>query len=255
MSRLRVVGWDLEWVKLTRFRRFAYTKLFSLWFPEVDPDNPRALGWGKRFSQRDVALLLVLLLSTAVLTFNLSILIWALAKFGLRQNFSDIVGPHDGKTCKQVKLYNKLLHLGIDVLSTALLGASNYCADKISVGDNPGSSLLWNTTHWDTGTDWGLKNDWMCSAWAKPGERSKNSCTHKFLAPYTDTWTLNWITWVGYGQINQTYWSKVDYCLPLGDPASMYDRCTLRISSVILGLSESAQSVKMRVHCIYWTPA
>lgn len=108
--------------------RFASVALLRPWFPDVDPDIVR---WNKRFSDRDVALLLMQFLSTAVLGFNLSITFYFVIKFGAKENISDILGGESGGDCESVKVWNRWLHFGINALSTLLLGASNYCTQLL----------------------------------------------------------------------------------------------------------------------------
>jgi hypothetical protein len=98
------------------------------WFPDVNPDFARR---NKRFFDRDVALFSIQLLSVLVLGFNLSVTIYALAKFGARDNISDILGAESGGNCALVKVWNRWFHFGINALSTILLGASNYCAQLL----------------------------------------------------------------------------------------------------------------------------
>lgn len=101
--------------------------------PEIDPEDPRARTWLRRLSNRDVALLLIQLVSVVVFAFNFSVTVWTMAKMdGYRSNFVDILGPGNGGTCATVRAYNRWLHLVINALSTVLLGASNYCAQLLA---------------------------------------------------------------------------------------------------------------------------
>jgi hypothetical protein len=59
---------------------------------------------------------------TAVLLFNSSITAWATVTFGL----SGGIGTIHRNTCDIIKHTGLWLHIGINVLSTMLLGASNY---------------------------------------------------------------------------------------------------------------------------------
>ena len=45
--------------------------------------------------------------------------------------FVDIFTPGGRWTCDDVRVYNRWLHFLINVLSTLLLGASNYCAQLL----------------------------------------------------------------------------------------------------------------------------
>lgn len=70
-------------------------------------------------------------MSWIIFLFNFSVTVWAMAKTdGGRSNFVDIYGP-ELKTCARLRVDNTLFHLWINVLSTMLLGASNYCAQLL----------------------------------------------------------------------------------------------------------------------------
>lgn len=100
---------------------------FSPWFPEIDPEDSRALTWSKRLSQRGTALLIQMAIATTVLIFNVSLTTYALRKYNVLDSFGDI---YQGD-CNLVKRYNVLIHLGINVASTLLLSSSNYCAQLL----------------------------------------------------------------------------------------------------------------------------
>ena len=110
-----------------RYNRYGKIDSFSPWFPETDPTNPRALTWIKKLSHRETALFIQIVISTAVLMFNISMTIYAAAKYGISNGFGDI---YQGD-CSLVGRYNTLVHLGINVVSTLLLGSSNYCAQLL----------------------------------------------------------------------------------------------------------------------------
>lgn len=66
-----------------------------------------------------------------VLVFNLSITAYAFVKFGVEENINDILSAESGGDCALIKSWNRWLHFAINVLSTILLGASNYCAQLL----------------------------------------------------------------------------------------------------------------------------
>ncbi|KAG9192906.1 hypothetical protein G6011_11640 [Alternaria panax] len=101
----------------------------SQWLPEIIPSTDAR--WYKRLSDRDVGLLLIQGLSVLVLAFNIAITVWVTVKHGIEENISDVLGAGDGEDCTRVKNWNRWLHVGINVLSTLLLGASNYCAQLL----------------------------------------------------------------------------------------------------------------------------
>lgn len=110
--------------------RFGTRPLFRPWFPEVEPDDPRSKGWLRKLSDRDVALLVLLGVSTSVFIFNALVAARALHEYGFSSNINNLLG-NDDTTCDQVKEYNKWLHFAINALSTTLLGSSNYCAQLL----------------------------------------------------------------------------------------------------------------------------
>ena len=109
----------------------SYGKIesFSPWFPETDPKNPQARTWIKKLSHRGTSLLIQILISITVLVFNIFMMIYAAVKYGISHDFGDL---HQGD-CKLVARYNIMIHLDINIVSTLLLGVSNYCAQLLMI--------------------------------------------------------------------------------------------------------------------------
>lgn len=63
-----------------------------------------------------------------VLLFNITITAWASMKYGLHSGVGTI---HQG-TCSSIKKTGLFVHMAINVVSTLLLGASNYCMQCLS---------------------------------------------------------------------------------------------------------------------------
>lgn len=61
--------------------------------------------------------------SMFVLAFSLGFILWAVQRHQLQSNRGTL---HEG-ACDRVKVISIVLHLVINILSTILLGASNYC--------------------------------------------------------------------------------------------------------------------------------
>ena len=110
-----------------RCRSYGQIESFSPWFPETDPTDPRALTWTRKLSRRGTSLFIQIFISTTVLIFNISAMIYAGEKYGVSNGFGDI---YQGD-CNLVARYNTMVHLGINIVSTLLLGASNYCAQLL----------------------------------------------------------------------------------------------------------------------------
>ncbi|KAE8419468.1 hypothetical protein BDV36DRAFT_294303 [Aspergillus pseudocaelatus] len=66
--------------------------------------------------------------SIIVLAFNLGFVIWAAAHHKVKENRGTL---HDGN-CEKVQHMSTGLHFAINILSTSLLGASNYCMQCLS---------------------------------------------------------------------------------------------------------------------------
>lgn len=108
--------------------RFALINNFKPWFPKVEPKSVLKQSYLKRLSDRDVALLIHQIIAFVVFLFNFVFASFAIHDHGFRSNGGDLLGPDGTTTCEDVKLYNKVLHLAINTMSTILLGSSNYCA-------------------------------------------------------------------------------------------------------------------------------
>ena len=109
------------------YSNYGKIESFSPWFPETDPKNPQARTWIKKLSHRGTSLFIQILISTTVLVFNISVMIYAVVKYGISHGFGDL---YQGD-CKLVARYNIVVHLSINIVSTLLLGASNYCAQLL----------------------------------------------------------------------------------------------------------------------------
>ena len=109
------------------YSRYGKIESSSPRFPQADPENLQARTWIKKLSRRGTALFIQILISTAVLVLNTSVIIYAAAKNGISNDFGDIYRGH----CNLVAKYNILIHIGINIVSTMLLSASNYCAQLL----------------------------------------------------------------------------------------------------------------------------
>ncbi|KUJ17807.1 uncharacterized protein LY89DRAFT_733629 [Mollisia scopiformis] len=85
-------------------------------FQRIDANGGRWKGWR-------AGLFLCVLVVTGALILNIAVTVWAASAFGLSGGIGTI---HVG-TCGTIKTTGRWLHIGINVLSTIMLGASNYC--------------------------------------------------------------------------------------------------------------------------------
>ncbi|KAL4864026.1 hypothetical protein BDV12DRAFT_201528 [Aspergillus spectabilis] len=102
---------------------FGRIGLLSPFLPQIDPENPRAQGWSWYFTRQHRSLALQLTLTVIIFLLNLSVTIWAI----LKQGIAGGTGLLYQGNCTKVEAMGSGLHLVVNVLSTAILGASNYC--------------------------------------------------------------------------------------------------------------------------------
>ena len=130
-SRGRPDSLTLLWASFTltiQYRNYGNIDTFSPWFPETDPEHPRALTWIKKLSHRGTVLVIQIFISTTVLMFNISVTIYAMTKYDIFNGLGDIYqGDYE-----LVTKYNTFIHLGINILSTLLLGFSNFDAQLLA---------------------------------------------------------------------------------------------------------------------------
>lgn len=103
--------------------RFGRIKNFSPWLPKLDPEHPCAKTFLTRVSNRETALCIQQLMAALVLVANIALTAWAQARFGNQSG----IGTLFLGSCVTARRLSVWLHLLINILSTLLLGASNYC--------------------------------------------------------------------------------------------------------------------------------
>lgn len=125
---------------------------------ELDKRNPTwrqtyTTGW--RFG------VVVSAVSTScVFIVNLTVLIWAVRKFGLGNEGRQIL--YAG-SCNTVKTLNRGIHLAINVLSTILLASSNYCMQCLSAPTRTDIDTAHQSKNWPRWLDIGvpsIRNLW-----------------------------------------------------------------------------------------------
>jgi hypothetical protein len=107
---------------------FGHIELLSPWFPRVDPEHDRAKGcWSWRIwhSRRDIVLWTAFAISFSVLIANVVIVAVLGSKHGISSN-RGLIKLYEGD-CERVKYMGIGAHVGINILSTLLLGNSNLC--------------------------------------------------------------------------------------------------------------------------------
>ncbi|KAE8423068.1 hypothetical protein BDV36DRAFT_290877 [Aspergillus pseudocaelatus] len=91
--------------------------------PDIQPDGNRPMPFRERFVGWRRTLLLGCVISVVVLVFNLGFALWAVQ----HRHVHDGQGVLYAGDCKKVRNAGIGFHLVINILSTALLSASNYC--------------------------------------------------------------------------------------------------------------------------------
>ncbi len=109
--------------KVLENARFASVRLLSPWFPSVDPKNEQAKSFRTWRSRRDITLKTICLVAGIVFLVNLSATIIMRLKWGTGQDINTL----STGDCSKMSNINTGVHVIINVLSTALLGASNLC--------------------------------------------------------------------------------------------------------------------------------
>lgn len=101
--------------------RYGRIDLLSPWFPEINPDHPRARTWNNWLSRQDVLLATATVSCLIVLVVNLVATALVQAKF----KAAGVVLTLFEGSCSRVKSNDTIYHILINILSTLLLGASN----------------------------------------------------------------------------------------------------------------------------------
>ena len=107
---------------------YARIEFLSPWFPQLDPENPRARTLRTWCSRQDVLLTTATLTSVFVLLFNIIVTITMRSKYKPTRG---VVSMYEG-SCSWVKDIDTVFHLLINALSTLLLGASNLCMQLLA---------------------------------------------------------------------------------------------------------------------------
>lgn len=108
--------------------RFGSTNLLSPWFPQMNPEHPKARTWRRWHSRRRIMLVTASLISVSVFLTNLIFAIILSTKY---KHSDAVVILHEGD-CGQIKRLNTIFHVAINILGSLLLGASNLCMQLLA---------------------------------------------------------------------------------------------------------------------------
>ncbi|KAK5653795.1 hypothetical protein OQA88_7953 [Cercophora sp. LCS_1] len=104
-----------------RVASFADRTTLAWWFPQILDDETRS--WRIWFSRRSRAMLVQIILIGLIFFANLGLTIFAIVRYGSQKG----VGLIFEGECYKVRSLDQWIHLLINLLSTGLLSASNYC--------------------------------------------------------------------------------------------------------------------------------
>jgi hypothetical protein len=105
-----------------RASRFARREDLSQWFPQIK-NSTNSEEWRVWVSRRSRALMLQIIVISAILVSNFGLTVFAASQFESQRG----VGLIYQGDCATVGKLNLWLHLLINLLSTGMLSASNYC--------------------------------------------------------------------------------------------------------------------------------
>jgi hypothetical protein len=114
-------------------------------FISHDTGNPRNFEDTRKEPQKwRTTLFLFVILACAVLVINTGFLVWAIRSRGISHG----VGVLYEASCDATKKANIGVHLVINILSSALLGASNYCMQCLSAPTRSEVDKAHHTGNW-----------------------------------------------------------------------------------------------------------
>ncbi|KAK7957994.1 hypothetical protein PG988_012842 [Apiospora saccharicola] len=103
---------------------YANKQRLSKFIPELDPDHKRAKTFRVRRSKRTTMIVTQSLIAVVVMAVNTGILIWLPRVWPLE---SRGIGTIKYGNCMDIRILNATLHVGLNIASSLLLGAGNYC--------------------------------------------------------------------------------------------------------------------------------
>ncbi|KAK0670153.1 hypothetical protein QBC41DRAFT_273392 [Cercophora samala] len=144
--------------------RFANKKELALWFPRILADKPNNWQiWSSR-SGRTISLQITII--AVILISNLASTIFAISRYGSENG----VGLLYEGDCNVVKSLDQWIHLLINVLSTGLLSASNYCMQRLMAPTRENTDKAHQQNNWlDIGVpsfrNFRFVGGWRRAAW------------------------------------------------------------------------------------------
>ncbi|KAI0110771.1 hypothetical protein GGR51DRAFT_569412 [Nemania sp. FL0031] len=107
-----------------RSLQYATTNLLAPYIPELDPKNPRAQTLRVKRAKRSTMLFIQVCLASTVVVVSLTFITWALVA---KAPDSRGKGTLFFGSCSTATNLNTTVHIALNILSSLLLGAGNYC--------------------------------------------------------------------------------------------------------------------------------
>ena len=119
---------------IPEYSPYATKAMLGQYFPEADPNHPRAITLLRKLSKRGTMLRIQLVLAISIAVFNTMFWIWA----GVTHDVDHRgVGTLFTGECSSTKSINSVSHLLLNGLSTLFLGAGNYCMQLLAAPSRP----------------------------------------------------------------------------------------------------------------------
>lgn len=106
-----------------RLPRYASVRHLGPWIPETDPTHPRANTLSVRLAQRRTMLIIQAITASVFAAVAVGLMSWFTAKHAPVGD----VGTFMLGSCSTVNRWNAFWHVFLNVTSTLVLGAGNYC--------------------------------------------------------------------------------------------------------------------------------
>lgn len=108
--------------------RYLTIDCVSRWFPDADPAHHKPWSWDKLLEDRAVAFRVHQVGTAVIFLVNLSWMVWGSTRYEVANGIGSI---YQG-SCNTTKQLDQWLHLAINVLSTLLMGSSNFCMQVLA---------------------------------------------------------------------------------------------------------------------------
>ncbi|KAI0134218.1 hypothetical protein BJ170DRAFT_190905 [Xylariales sp. AK1849] len=144
-----------------RSNLFAEKQTLSWWFPSIKDDERHS--WRIWLSRRSRALLMQVTLVTIIFVTNLTLTVFTVSQY----KSANGIGLIYDDDCETVKKLDQWIHLLINLLSTGMLSASNYCMQLLAAPTRDDVDRAHHANRWlDIGVP-SLRNLRYISGWRR----------------------------------------------------------------------------------------